>query len=208
SGHQEDPNPHPPTPRAPAGAGAQAAPSPPPAGGGSPKGKFGGRPNIPDSPDSPTTAAQQALAIPEKCLVRFLDTDRKIYPGFSYEYRIQMRMSNPCYEKIDRAVSKQLTKDREIVGPWQEVSSMQGDKKVSRITIPEELLYYVVDEKDEDRPQPAATKDQAVVQVHRWIGEARTKPGQAGSEVQVGDWTVLKRRVVHRGEYLGRVEEV
>src|SRR5262249_30649366 len=84
----------------------------------------------------------------------------------------------------------------------------QGDKKVSRITISEELLYYVVDEKDEDRPQSAATKDQAVVQVHRWIGEARTKPGQAGSEVQVGDWTVLKRRVVHRGEYLGRVEEV
>jgi hypothetical protein len=184
------------------GAVGQDAPR---AGDSAPKtGKGGG---APDSLSPPSGATQNAVAIPEKCLIRFVDADRNLHPGYSYEYRIQILMSNPCHEKPDRAVSKRDTEKEAVAGPWQEVTWTENGQKVSKVTIPDELLYYVVDEKTE-RSSAVANKDRAFVQIHRWLTEPRTKPDTANTEVQVGDWTILERREVHRGEYVGRVQEV
>jgi hypothetical protein len=158
-----------------------------------------------DSP--PGSASPGSLAIPEKCLVRFVDADLNHRPGYSYEYRIQILMSNPCHEKPDRSISKTYTKEEAIEGPWQDVTWMQEGKPASRIQVPDELHYYVVDERTE-KFSATANKDRAFVQVHRWIDRTRIKPDSSEEPIPLGDWAILERRQVHRGEYVGRFEEV
>jgi hypothetical protein len=170
------------------------------------KGVGKGAPAGVQPPPGAAPSASQPLAIPDKCLVRFLDTDRNLRPGYSYEYRVRMRIANPCYQKPERAAYPKLAEEKEVVGEWQEVRA-PGEAEPTRVRIPDELLYYVVEEKG-DRPQPTAARDEVFVQVHRWLTEARTKPGTPNTEVQVGDWTVLERRGVRRGEYVGSWAEV
>jgi hypothetical protein len=174
--------------------GTQDAQTPAPAGNvPPPAGKTGALPS--------STSAQPAVGIPEKCLVRFIDTDPK--PGFSYEYRIQILMSNPCHEKPDRAISRRYGDKEFVEGGWHEVKWNEDGKLTSRVAIPDEHRIYVVDEKTE-RSSAMANKDRAFVQVHRWIDRA---PINTGDPIQVGDWSVLERRQVHRGEFVGKVEE-
>ncbi|HEV3203078.1 MAG TPA: hypothetical protein VGY77_01785, partial [Gemmataceae bacterium] len=153
-------------------------------------------------------------AFPEKCLVRFIDPT--VAPGLAYEYRIQIKMANPTHGQEARAVSKQMTKEKDILGPWQPITWKEGDKIVSQVAVSDELLFYVV---NEDKPagapatgNPARTapqnEDKLAVQIHRWLGEIRSKPGQQSNTIDVGDWSILERRLVHRGEYLGKIEEV
>jgi hypothetical protein len=171
-------------------------------------------------------AGQQPQAIPEKCLVRFFDPT--VLPGRTYEYRIQIRMANPNHEFPKRAAYPSLTQDEEIVGPWQlvawkaegaddkdekEAKDTKDAKKVSKITVTEELLFYVLDPAADKQAAsgksqvPVTNQDQAVVQIHKWVDEQRTKPNQQAT-VPVGDWSILERRRVHRGEYIGEVSEV
>lgn len=150
-----------------------------------------------------SSASPGSLAIPEKCLVRFVDADRGHRAGYSYEYRIQILMSNPCHEKPERSISKTYSKDEAVEGPWQDVAWMQDGKPATRVTVPEELHYYVVDER-----AATANKERAFVQIHRWLEETPTKADAAKTEVPVGDWAIIERRQVQRGEYVGRFEEV
>ena len=143
---------------------------------------------------------RQPLAVPDQCLIRFIDPTVK--PGTSYEYRVAVRMSNPNAEHPERAVSVNITKQKEITGEPQLVTWKEGDRTVSKVSVPDELLYYVIEDK---KPAP---KDRAIVQVHRWLAETRTKPNQKGTEVPVGDWTILEHRPVARGEYVGGYAEV
>jgi hypothetical protein len=204
----------------------------PPVRGGRPLPGGGGRPfpvnpqerlGTPGTPNQPN----QKLAIPEKCLVRFFDPT--VVPGRSYEYKIQIRMANPNHEQPERAAFKQLTEDPEIISPEADVAwkvgdadepeekdakdakSAKGVKKASKITVTDELLWYAVDPSDKPpagaKAPPMTDQEKAVVQIHRWLDEQRTKPNQPAS-VPVGDWSVLERLVIHRGEYIGKVVEV
>jgi hypothetical protein len=171
---------------------------------------------------------QRTVAIPKKCMVRFIDT--LVAPGFSYEYQIQIKMVNPNFGQAERAIAPGLTKDKEIEGPWvpvkwavegqdgkkEEVAKvtvpMSEDKEeknvgASKVTVPDELFYYAVDEKPSGSA-PAANQERVAVQIHRWVQSARTKPSDKNSEFPVGDWSILERHLVYRGEYLGHIEEV
>lgn len=165
-----------------------------------------GRQGTSDSPDAHKTAV-----IPEKILVRFLDVT--VLPGYSYEYRIKIRMANPNYDQPERAISNRLTKDKEIeTGDWIDVKWKKDGQDVSRFRVSDELLYYVMQDDaqggDGASKKVTTNKDQAVVQVQRWLETVRTKPEQQSNELPVGDWSILKERVVHRGEYVGKWEEV
>jgi hypothetical protein len=165
-------------------------------------GKLGGERLPPQGPPGSRDASlsnQRAVAVPEKILVRFMDVT--VFPGYSYEYRVQIRMGNPTHKHPERAVSKDLTKEDQIVGPWQQVTWKEGDQVTTKFPIPDELLYYAGEEK-------SATKDRVAVQIHHWLGFVQAKWNQRGSEIPVGDWSVLEKRLVSRGEYLGEIKEV
>jgi hypothetical protein len=131
---------------------------------------------------------------PEKILVRFYDTDVK--PGMTYQYRVQVRMANPCYKKTDRAVSKNITIDKEIRGAWAEMPEV--------VRVPDEMLFYAVDEK---RSEGYYYSDKVAMQVQEWLETIQTDPNNRASTFLVGDWSILERDLVRRGEYIGAVKE-
>lgn len=174
-----------------------------------PKSKFGDNfdifENTEETPSGPmqpmlTTVpadAGQDVLLPEKCLVRFLDVT--VEPGFAYEYRIQIQMANPLYQKRDKAVSADLTKDEHIEGPWSAATP--------KVSVPHELSYYVMDEPAQKSRSLAANPDRAWVQIHRWLDSIQVVPGQKITETAVGDWSVAEFLPVHRGEYIGKWED-
>src|SRR5439155_10673091 len=77
-------------------------------------------PNQSPTANPPTNKLEneQETTRPEKILVRFYDTT--VHPGMVYQSRVAVRMANPCYTS-DRAVSKNITQDKEIRGAWAEL---------------------------------------------------------------------------------------
>jgi hypothetical protein len=82
-------------------------------------------------------------------------------------------------------------------------ATVREKEPLLRATLPEELHFYAVDERAKNprgyrglnfRLLPAP--DQAVIQVHRWLGYYGNAP--------VGDWVIAERLFVYRGESLGR----
>src|SRR5438132_6593093 len=119
---------------------------------------------------------QQETLRPEKILVRFYDVT--VQPGMVYQYRVAVRMANPCY-KSDRAVSKNITQEKEIRGAWAELPNP--------IRIPDELLFYAVDERRNEGSY--AFGDQRMpVQVHHWLERVQTDPNHRDASFYAGDW--------------------
>jgi hypothetical protein len=182
-------------------ASSAAPPATPP--GSQPAGK-GSAPVLP--PGSP-----KVILAPQECLIRFIDVT--IEPGQIYEYQVKIRMANPNYGRDDRAVSRDITTEKEIVSDeWTPVTvrSRSGRPAPLRLAVKDELLYYAVDERGDPRTPvtgPPANQERAAVQVHRWLDEVQVGKDRE-SVVPVGDWSVLERLLVHRGEYVGRVEEL
>src|SRR5262249_15040718 len=83
-----------------------------------------GRPITPGAPAAPGAAGslqalqQQQLAewLPEYCLVRLIDEN--VQAGFSYQYRIQVKMLNPSFKRRDLVAYDSLADKPEIEGVW------------------------------------------------------------------------------------------
>jgi hypothetical protein len=162
-----------------------------------------------DEPEEPAggPAGQRVLATrvpPEYCLFRFLDVT--VEPGRSYEYQVKIETANPNYNNPDRAVTESLTKDPSIVADqWTLVTdNTEGGKRPLRVTVPDDLEYYAV---NEQVPGPRENSDQKAMEVHRWLDNVQVNPADLASKVPVGDWTILPRILVKRGEYIGRMAE-
>jgi hypothetical protein len=147
------------------------------------------------------------FAPPDKCLLRFLDVT--VQPGKTYEYRVKIKITNPAYGKDELAVSKEAAAEPVLVAEeWKDVTRRVGEEEAPlRVTIDNELMYYAVDEKLDQRVLPV-NSERAAVQIHRWLEEVRVNPSDKNSVVPVGEWSILERLLVHRGEYIGRQEEV
>jgi hypothetical protein len=138
---------------------------------------------------------QQEANYPEKILVRFYDVT--VQPGMVYQYRVAVRMANPCY-KSDRAVSKNITQDKEIRGAWAELPDP--------VRIPDELMFYAV---DQDRSEGSYSfSDKMAVQIHHWLEQVQTDPANRDATFFAGDWAILKRDWAKRGEFIGGTKEV
>lgn len=168
----------------------------------------------------------QEWAPPDYCLMRFLDVT--VEPGHTYEYQVRVRMANPNYNKPESEVAyKQLTKEPELLSDWVDVKGPDG--KLLRVSVPEELFYYAVDEEaltkeklaaEKGPKKPARDKDkeykgmnagvkpkagQAVVQAHRWVDfYDQIRAEKTTDTFLVGDWVIAERMFVWRGEYLGQ----
>jgi hypothetical protein len=143
--------------------------------------------------------------IPEYCLLRVIDVT--IEPGKIYQYRIKVRMGNPNEGRNDVA-DPSWSKDPELPSTkWFDVPQ--------RVTVPPELIYYSVDQKElagkeydgpgrDERIDPSR---ETVLQIHRWLDQTRVA-GMGSKPVAIGEWAIAERVIVRRGEYVDKIENV
>jgi hypothetical protein len=78
-------------------------------------------------------------------------------------------------------------------------------KRPLRVIVPDDLEYYAVNEKV--MGQRAETSERKAMEVHRWLDTVQVNPVERASTIPVGDWTIMPRILVRRGEYIGRIAE-
>ncbi|MCS7269483.1 MAG: hypothetical protein NZ703_00205, partial [Gemmataceae bacterium] len=143
----------------------------------------------------------------EHLLLRFIDVD--VQPGFTYEYRIRLRMRNPNYQRPSEVANPADAKVEFLESPWTTLDRpitvppesflFAGDVGEYRKKIDEE---YGKDRNVRELRELLQVKDnQAVVELASWLEQVRTDSG--GKREPVGAW-VLAEIPVGRGEFIGR----
>jgi hypothetical protein len=167
---------------------------------------------MPNSTTPDGTKSGQDLAIPDACLIRLFDVT--IEAGKTYEYRIQVRMANPNYHRKDSA-SQGYAEDPEL-------RSNNWYVLPEKLTVPADLYYYALDQKDIDAKeppkegrdpkepklpiQPVKEGLQTVLQIQKWVDYLPKSKG-VGAEIPIGDWVVAERVVATRGEPLSKQQQ-
>jgi hypothetical protein len=149
----------------------------------------------------------------EWSLLRFFDVDAAAHPGWSYQYRIRVKMKNPNFGQ-KTAVSRPADAKVEVLyGPWVELKDV--------VTIPPETFLYAADsdqyikqvqdlyeQNGKERPiLKVMEQDQvrdgkrAVVQFQTWLPQIRID-GSNKTE-PIGSWVVADMPVAP-GEFVGR----
>jgi hypothetical protein len=144
----------------------------------------------------------------DNLLLRFIDV--AIEPGYTYEYRIRVRMLNPNFGRTSEVSNPNDAKVERLFSRWFEIRNT----KTSTITIPPEQFVYAVDvasyrksveetySKERDLRERLQVKDtQAVIEICRWLQDVRVDSGT--QREPVGAWVVADVPV-GRGEYIGR----
>jgi hypothetical protein len=154
-------------------------------------------------------ANTQQLGVPEFCLVRFVDAD--VLPGKTYQYAIQVRVTNPNFNKPRLVLFEALSKIPELVSDWTVTPTK---------TVPPDWDFYVVDQlalepltakykvKGADQRSIAGNYNAkwTAIQIHKWQ-EKFLDPGPVVSR-DLGDWVIAERRLVFRGEPVVTKDEV
>lgn len=135
------------------------------------------------------------LVIPKFIPVRFCDVT--VRPGFTYQYRMKVRMTNPNFGKKDKVAYESLATEKpELESPkW-------GPTDPVTVTVSPELFHYATD------PDSRFLKDKpgfVPVQVHRWVESTRAMDDK--EVFQVGEWAIANI-AVRRGEHVGRTGKV
>jgi len=165
----------------------------------------------PGRPPKPGELSNQEAAPPieiEQLLLRFVDVDVK--PGYTYEYRVRLRMINPNFGLTKEVAIPAYANVKEIYSPWAQIADS--------ITVPSESFLYAIDpgtfrKKIEDeygkerelRERLQAKDNQVVVEMCSWLEQVRTDAG--GNREPVGAWVVADMPV-GRGEYVGRKQYI
>src|SRR5579883_537277 len=177
-----------------------------------------GGPNRPQFPEGfgPAGGATVANEV-DNFLLRFVDCDVK--PGYTYEYRIRLRMWNPNFGQDKLVANPEYAKEnyKILYSKW---------TQTTKISVPAESFLYAEDVKTyrdqindatppRGRDATAETKalnkllqvkeNQAVVQVATWMEQVRA--GDAGKREPVGAWVVAEMPV-GRGEFIGRKQYI
>ncbi len=142
--------------------------------------------------EQPRTTGREAVAgSPTNSLIRFLDYDPQMRPGFTYEYRLRVVLHNPNYKLHTQVQDQRFAEVAELKGPWSTPNL--------RVTLPEEVHIYA-----DAREGKIAEREtgKAAIQLHKWLPGVRTSTDFH----PVGEWWVEKL-LVPRGEYIGRVNE-
>ncbi|MBL8823876.1 MAG: hypothetical protein JNJ77_14920 [Planctomycetia bacterium] len=145
--------------------------------------------------DKPKDAPEQS-SIPDYIPIRFIDVDlpTELVGGTTYEYRIRMVLNNPNFKRESDVAAPEYARDEMLFGDW---------SKAARVSFePDDLIYAG----ERDRAKGTTDdreKDKVPVQLHSWLGKARTLGGNEMDFALVGDWWVEKL-LIGRGEYIGR----
>jgi hypothetical protein len=195
--------------------------TPPPGAAGGPKlpgmpGRPGlGTPKMPEGYEYMSSGTAVVNEV-DNFLLRFVDCD--VRPGYTYEYRIRLRMVNPNFGQNDLVANPEYAKEgyKLLKSNWKQLVTPQP------ITVPAESFLYAEDVRayrdqvnkeypGEGKGANAETKainkllqvkdDQAVVQVATWMEQV--KAGDSTKREPVGGWVVAEMPV-GRGEFVGR----
>jgi hypothetical protein len=148
-----------------------------------------------------TLADPKARALPDYCLLRFLDVT--VQPGRTYEYRMRIRMANPNFGKKNQVEKAADAEVKELLGPSARVP---GTVAVSR-----DVLHYAVDVQalDPKFPGPPAGREHVAFQIHRWMSYYEWAPPKSSTTFfPVGCWVVAERVLVSRGTLVGGRQKV
>ena len=127
-----------------------------------------------------------------------------IEPGKTYEYRLQVRMTNPNFGRTDAAAQVD-TKSKELVAKdWYVLPQ--------KLVVPTDLHLYAVDQRaldlkgikgigDDQGPAPPHRQEEAVLQIHKWVDYAHPRNRH---DLPVGNWVIADRVVANRGEPIRR----
>jgi hypothetical protein len=133
----------------------------------------------------------------EQALLRFIDVN--VEPGYTYQYRIKVRMLNPNYERKKDVAYAKLAKDKQLkAAEWAPTPPVS-------VPMPSDSTFYVVDQKKESgAPLPGAPADRerTPIQIHRWIDYMETNPDNPNTKQGFGEWSILERQLFQRGDYL------
>jgi hypothetical protein len=151
--------------------------------------------NAPEGPGEGTMTSEPS--VPEYALLRFIDTS--VEPGYTYQYRLKVKMVNPNYKRKDVAYASLAKTEKILAKDWVETP---------KVTVEPDSAYYVVDEKPErGQPSPPADKERMPIQIHRWISRMLTSPDNADTGRFFGHWSILERDLFYRGEYIKRLHD-
>ncbi len=139
-------------------------------------------------------------------LVRFIDAD--VVPGKTYYYAVQVRIANPNYrKKVETVAFEDLTRMAEL-----RLDRDSSWVTTPSITIPQDYFLYAMDQHQIDDPAGARKSEKlppnaTTFQIHQWLAE---KPDllNSGPPFVIGDWVVVERQVVRKGERIGAKETV
>ncbi len=162
----------------------------------------GTTPNIPTGPGgaNPSVGAGNIY----DAIVRFVDVDVK--PLYTYRYYIQVRLKNPNFGKRKDvaqqifAAAKELRSDNWAPTPLFTVPGTYNLFAVDQFRVDHLGQKAEKDRKGGDKllkKDHTAKDDQAVVQVHRWIG-------LTGEGYRIGDWAIKEWLAVRKGEQIGQ----
>jgi hypothetical protein len=134
--------------------------------------------------------ADADLFIPDNVLVRLVDV---VEPGFTYEYRIKVKMANPNYNQPKNVAYAALAKPKQLVAnDW---------SLVPKIDVPLDTFWYAVDSR--------ADPEKVNLQMHRWVDYTQPSTDMSASTaVPVADWSILEKEQTWRGDYIGRMANV
>ncbi|MCE9565261.1 MAG: hypothetical protein K8U57_24780 [Planctomycetes bacterium] len=165
----------------------------------------------PGGPPKPGDISNQNAAPPveiEQLLLRFVDVDVK--PGYTYEYKVRLRMINPNLGMTKEVAIPAYANVKEIYSPWAQIKDS--------ITVPTESFLFSIDpstfrkkieeeysKEKELRERLQAKDNQVVVEMCSWLEQVRTDAG--GNREPVGAWVVADMPV-GRGEYVGRKQYI
>lgn len=158
--------------------------------------------------------AGPALPTVDYAIIRFFDPD--VEPGYTYEYRIRVKMRNPNFGDDKGVQRKEDAKQEILTGSWWQVPG--------QITVPDDSFMYAYDTGEYVRKAEDLAREvgksfvnlqtmrrllesvdvhegrRAVVQVQQWVPQVRA----SGSNFEpVGTWIVAEMPVAP-GEYIGR----
>jgi hypothetical protein len=173
-------------------------------GSGAPKPPTGG-----NEPGMPTTSSS-GLAHIHDAIVRFVDLDVK--PGYRYRYYIQVRFQNPNYGRKEDVTQRLFADLKELVSEGEWTQTPDYSIPVSyRLFAVDQFQHDHMGEKDprviqykknnvkEFRPPDDQQHPYAVLQLHRWFGQ---------TDFRIGDWAIVERLSVRKGESIGGQEMI
>jgi hypothetical protein len=147
----------------------------------------------------------QPDSILDAILIRFVDVDVK--PGFSYEYRIQIKVANPNFKKHKEVSQPDHAKDKTILSEPVMVRFKDGDKDTTVVKVPTDRHLYAY---STDTKEPIKSSDFTRLQVHAWLSHIRTDRTRAADEKNLeplGEWMVEDVQAA-RGQWVWQVKNV
>jgi len=168
-----------------------------------------GRIERPGSSDTVPGALQVPTNMPEleHMLLRFLDVD--VRPGFTYQYRVRIKMKNPNFKKTAEVARPDDAKQEVLWGPWVTIANQVSVPVDHNVYAGDPVQYAENLRRDFKDPNVINLLDNKngevpVVQFQTWTERVAI---DSGKSEPAGYWVVAEVPV-QRGEYVGRKQIV